>query len=440
MAGLTNYGRNTVQRKGNDLIYGQGTDGSVTSSSTVTLTSDLYYTDLTLTNATWNLNGFRLFVSGTLTLTNSVISASAVAATGTVTTGLGTVLDGQVLGGAGGGQSITAAPSWIIQDILQIVNSRFMKPATASLDRAYGGGPGALGNTGNTTPALTNSDTWSGKAGTAGNTGGYSPNANTVGAAGGKGYTGNSGTATGATAGIGGAGGSRGTGGPIAMIIAKTIVATGSTIYAVGGAGGSGSTGTTGTPGTAGNTGANAPSLTVNHGQTGNTNIAGCNTHQTPYHQCNSHQCNSASFSCNHGVPFVYCTQHHPSGNCVNHDHSHHCAAGTHVCNSHSCASHQCNSHSCNSHQCNAHSCNSHSGHNSHVCNTGGHYAGGTGGAGGAAAPAVTGGTGGQGSGGGGGTILLITDSTPTGLTYLTTGGTGLNNGSPGTSYVILNQ
>lgn len=74
------------------------------------------------------------------------------------------------------------------------------------------------------------------------------------------------------------------------------------------------------------------------------------------------------------------------------------------------------------------------------MCNTGGHYAGGTGGAGGAAAPAVTGGTGGQGGGGGGGTILLITDSTPTGLTYVTTGGTGLNNGLPGTSYVILNQ
>jgi hypothetical protein len=35
---------------------------------------------------------------------------------------------------------------------------------------------------------------------------------------------------------------------------------------------------------------------------------------------------------------------------------------------------------------------------------------------------------------------LLITDSTPTGLTYLTTGGTGLNSGSTGTSYVILNQ
>jgi hypothetical protein len=99
-----------------------------------------------------------------------------------------------------------------------------------------------------------------------------------------------------------------------------------------------------------------------------------------------------------------------------------------------------CNAHSCNSHQCNSHQCNSHSGHNSHVCNTGGHYAGGTGGAGGAAAPAVTGNSGTAGLSGGGGAILIITDSTPSGITYSLDGGAAAPNGQVGNAYVILNQ
>lgn len=78
--------------------------------------------------------------------------------------------------------------------------------------------------------------------------------------------------------------------------------------------------------------------------------------------------------------------------------------------------------------------------HASHICNTASHYAGGAGGAGGAAAPAVTGGTGQTGLGGGGGAILIITETTPSGLTYTTSAGTGSTNGASGNAYVILNK
>lgn len=49
--------------------YGDGSDGSATITADATLTSDKYYTDLTINNAaTLNPGGYRIFVSGTLTL------------------------------------------------------------------------------------------------------------------------------------------------------------------------------------------------------------------------------------------------------------------------------------------------------------------------------------------------------------------------------------
>ena len=49
--------------------YGDGSDGSLTTSGDVTLTSDKYYTDLTIsTGNTFKPNGWRIFVSGTLTI------------------------------------------------------------------------------------------------------------------------------------------------------------------------------------------------------------------------------------------------------------------------------------------------------------------------------------------------------------------------------------
>jgi len=69
--------------------------------------------------------------------------------------------------------------------------------------------------------------------------------------------------------------------------------------------------------------------------------------------------------------------------------------------------------------------------------------ASGVGGAGGAGAPAVTGASGKRGGAGGGGGIIVITDSTPTGISYDTLAGQTADSdnfsGSAGYSYIVLN-
>lgn len=50
-------------------VFGDGSDGAATISGNTTLTSDMYYTDLTInTGVTLNPGGFRIFVKGTLTI------------------------------------------------------------------------------------------------------------------------------------------------------------------------------------------------------------------------------------------------------------------------------------------------------------------------------------------------------------------------------------
>ena len=331
------------------------------------------------------------------------------------------------------------------------------KHTSPVLTAVRGGSAGIAGNTGSTTPALTNSDTWSGKAGTAGSPGAYAPNANTEGASGGKGYTGNSGTATGATAGIGGAGGTGGNGGALAVIVAKYITGTG-TISATGFSGSAGSAGSTGNPGTAGNTGATAPTLTVNAGSEWGSTTPGCNNHTSPantancathghvqsnhhtHTQSNHHHTVQQHHTVRSGHHYAYCSQHHPNGHCVNHAHAqsneHHHAAGNHHYHVRSNSHHTVRS---DQHHtvCNAHN----SVHANHICNTNSSYAGGAGGAGGAAAPAVTGGTGQTGYNGGGGAIIIVTESAPTGITTtITAGEAGNGVASNGNVYVILNK
>ena len=49
------------------LTFGNGSDGNVTISGTVTLTRDMYYNDLTIpSSTTLNPNGYRVFVKGVL--------------------------------------------------------------------------------------------------------------------------------------------------------------------------------------------------------------------------------------------------------------------------------------------------------------------------------------------------------------------------------------
>ena len=57
-----------------DSIYGTGSDGTVTISTNTSLTSDMFYSNLTINdNITLNPNGYRIFVKNLLTLGNGSI-------------------------------------------------------------------------------------------------------------------------------------------------------------------------------------------------------------------------------------------------------------------------------------------------------------------------------------------------------------------------------
>ncbi len=97
-------------------IYGNGADGDVTVTGNTTLTSDMYYDDLTI-NSGVNLcsNGYKVFVKGTLTL-NGKIHNNGSAGSGPsggsgankATLGSGTVKSGATSSGATVGQTVSA--------------------------------------------------------------------------------------------------------------------------------------------------------------------------------------------------------------------------------------------------------------------------------------------------------------------------------------------
>ena len=61
-----------LDRLGGDEVYGFGQDGDVTIASNTTLTRDMYYNNLTInSNCDLDTNGYRVFVKGTLTFTDS---------------------------------------------------------------------------------------------------------------------------------------------------------------------------------------------------------------------------------------------------------------------------------------------------------------------------------------------------------------------------------
>ena len=64
-------------------LFGDGNDGDVTISSNTTLTSDIYYNNLTVNaSTTLSTGGFRVFVRGTLTL-NGTIAHNGISGSGT---------------------------------------------------------------------------------------------------------------------------------------------------------------------------------------------------------------------------------------------------------------------------------------------------------------------------------------------------------------------
>lgn len=309
MAGIERYQKNYTQRLGNDSVYGQGTDGDVTISANTTLTSDKYYNNLTVnSNTTLLTNGYRIFVKNTLTNNGYIgigtatagepsgaISEGTIIGTGSLTTIT------YALGGTGGGGTSNVAPTWLVQNVEELLENRLatsLSSASAGQTSGslYGGTAGIAGSTG-TARGYTNSDIWTGKAGNAGQSGSTSAHYqynnqtyhNTHSWL--AGNAGNSGTA--GNFGAGGAGGAGGVGGGVVLIFAKSIAGTG-TIFAKGGSGSAGSAGSTGTAGASGNAGhanGNASwSAGFHHGHCGHTAgncKGGCDHSQHGVHHYN---------------------------------------------------------------------------------------------------------------------------------------------------------
>jgi hypothetical protein len=417
---------------GNDAVYGSGVDGNITISGTVTLTSDKYYNNLIVPLGNVLLtNGFRVFVKGTATI-NGVVGVGTVtgnvnnSTNGTTTSSSSSVSSGTAaghtsgsityrIGGQGGGATnpnVSILPSYLVKRVEALTGLVIDATVAASPVALSGGSKGTTGSTGTTTTALTNGSSWAGKAGGAGSNGAYGPNASTVNAPGGKGNTGNVGTATGATNGTGGAGGAGGNGGPVVVLVAKHITGTG-TLISLGMSGSAGSAGNTGSPGTAGA----GPTAYTSTTQRGTSGVDLNDGHQAPAIQHTNHH--TTSHTTHHH--YAYQTHHHYLTPDQKGGHFHTCCIDSHA--SHTCCA---------------------QGHASgHAQGADSHYAGGAGGAGGAAAPAVTGGAGKRGGAGGGGAIIIVTESTPSSLSYDNRSGTTADSdtfsGSSGSVYTILN-
>lgn len=236
--------------------YGDGSDGDLTVTTDVTLTADKYYHDLTI-NGGGSINpaGYRIFVSGTLTIGGA--SAGAIRRNGNnasgVTGGTGLAagyLNGSVAGGnSSGGESQpgTAGPG--------TTNSIGVTGALGGT-----GGTGGAGGAGNSESGISGGGSAVGTRtisnvklianwhlatlldiGTTGSTVKYD-NGSGSGGGGWGGHGGGSYSPDGA--GVGGAGGGAGGGGGIVAIYARSIVvnANGS-IEAIGGAGANGQNG-----------------------------------------------------------------------------------------------------------------------------------------------------------------------------------------------------
>lgn len=279
MGAIVRQNRTIQQRLGNDALYGSGFDGNVTISGVVYLARDMHYRNLTLSNyAILVTNGFRVYVSGTLSLgTYSTIGTPAA-----YTSGSGTLV-GRVEDGAGlktyvVGDSATGTPvpAAMLKDIEFVSNGWTIDP-TNGFRKMEGADDGVAGTQGANVSAPTLGQPGGPTAGGAGGLGQYAPS-NEPGDAtlepGGKGNPGNPGNA--GQQGIGGAGGAKGTGGGLVVVLAKSIVSSpGASIVSLGRGGGSGAAGTTGASGNPGTSGQAAPTRVATFA--GNPNPAGVN-------------------------------------------------------------------------------------------------------------------------------------------------------------------
>lgn len=258
-------------------FYGDGSDGDLTTSGNVTLTSDTYYNNLTVSNGhTLFTAGYRLFVKGTCTVTGTISRAGNAGTAGTSASG--------ATGGtpAGSGGAALAAGN------LSGTDAGLAGQVGPNGD-SDGGANGTAGTAGT---ALTNLVVNSSNAGVAGGNGGNGltgggGTGGVGGAAGGVtgstnkprhiitaiqmfdannttslkpiGHNGNSGSGAagggdataGGNGGGGGASGGSGSNGGV-MVLCARILAGNGTITCAGGNGGSGGAGGNGTAGAAG--------------------------------------------------------------------------------------------------------------------------------------------------------------------------------------------
>lgn len=152
-------------------IYGDGSDGAATISSNTTLTSDKYYTNLTVNNTiTLTTDGYRVFVNGTLTLTGSGKISNIGTAGGNGGNGANGTLSSQGVGGSvgtagsgGGGNYFTLGEDGKVGQV-------------GGIGQTGAGANGTNGTTGaDATPrALSGNGSASGAGGVGGATGGGS--------------------------------------------------------------------------------------------------------------------------------------------------------------------------------------------------------------------------------------------------------------------------
>jgi len=271
MATIVRQNYSIEQRLGNDSLYGSGYDGDVTiaSSSTHILTSDKHYRNLTLgANSVLVTNGFRVYVSGILTINSgSYLGTPSSLASGTGTI-RGRVADAvetktYIIGPDPSLPGVEVVPADVLKDIDNIMNGWHYDPVQGFrvMQGAYDGSDGTdvSGSPAETTVGAPGGP----GAGGAGGTGNYAPANEPADPAlepGGKGNPGNPGNAGGQ--GSTGLGGIAGTGAGLVVVIAREITGTGTIVSdgKVATPPTTGATGTSGNPGTAGQSAPNIPS------------------------------------------------------------------------------------------------------------------------------------------------------------------------------------
>jgi hypothetical protein len=107
---------NANNARGVDALFGDGSDGDQTIASNTTLNRDTYYHNLTINpGTTLNPGGFRIFVSGTLTLGDG--AAIARDGNGFVSSAGGAGLSSGTLGGSGAGGNMGTSGESVVNSL-----------------------------------------------------------------------------------------------------------------------------------------------------------------------------------------------------------------------------------------------------------------------------------------------------------------------------------